>query len=93
MILALAVAIFTGRWRSTPDPAPLVDTLFPRASSFEGTNGVYSVVDEKGDLLGWIGTGSSPGYGGPMQVALAIGLPERIPGAQVIDSPQAAGLG
>lgn len=72
MLLALAAAIFIGKWRSAPDPAPLVETLFPLASSYEGTSGVYSALDEKSNLLGWIGTGESPGYGGPMRVALGI---------------------
>ena len=62
-----AAAWFVGLSRSEADLEPFLQSVFPQAGYIEQTQGgVFAAWDsqDKGNLLGYVSTGSASGYGG-----------------------------
>jgi Na+-translocating ferredoxin:NAD+ oxidoreductase RnfG subunit len=86
-ILSILAAGLIGLARSAADIAPYLQQVIPDASHFEKVNGdifaAYS-SDFPPTLLGYVTTGKSYGYGGPMTVAVGVDLNGKILGVAII---------
>jgi len=85
VITVLAAALWYGRSRSGPDLVPHMREIFPRATSFEQANGIYSVFSEQDTLLGWAASGRASGFGGPLLVVVGIDTLGELDGARVVE--------
>ncbi|MFC1555780.1 FMN-binding protein [candidate division KSB1 bacterium] len=85
VVLILIVSFFIGKSRTEFDLIPHLSEVFPDAATFEQTDGIYSAFSEKNELLGWIGTGSASGYGGPLLVITGIDTAGTILGSKVVE--------
>ncbi len=82
---ALALALRYGRTRAAPDLTIPIRDIFPEAVSTSPDNGIYHVYGADGRLLGWAGTGSASGYGGPMLLVTGVDTAGEIAGARVVE--------
>ena len=85
--LSILAAWLIGLSRNTADIVPYLQQVIPDASHFEKVNGdifaAYS-SDFPPTLLGYITTGQSNGYGGPMTVAVGVDLNGKIIGVAIV---------
>jgi len=84
-IAVLAIAIWFGRSRSGPDLVPVLHDIFPGASRFEQSEGIYAAYSNDNALLGWAATGSGSGFGGPMVVLVGLDTTGSVVGGRVVD--------
>ncbi len=84
-IAILAIAVWYGRSRSGPDLVPFLHEIFPDASEFEQSEGVYAALSDDAELLGWAATGSGSGYGGPMLVVVGLDTSGSVVGSRVVE--------
>ena len=86
-ILSILAAWLIGLTRSAADIAPYLQQVIPDASHFDKVNGdifaAYS-SDFPPTLLGYVTTGQSNGYGGPMIVAVGVDLNGNILGVAIV---------
>ena len=82
---ALAAALWYGRTRAAPDLATHASIIFPGAHSFDPTAGLLRAHDASGATIGWVGSGRSSGYGGPMVILVGIDTAGTIAGASVVE--------
>ncbi len=81
----LAGALTYGRTRAAPDPAPLIEEVFPDVAAIQLRAGIHHVYDTGGELLGWAGTGTAEGYGGPMVLLVGIDTVGAVVGLRVVE--------
>ena len=81
-IFAIATILFAaiiGTYLAEGDIFPAIQDSFPEAASFDALNGNrYAALDENGTELGYVSLATANGYGGPMQVAVAVDLEGNI---------------
>lgn len=85
-LLLIAVAWILGAVRTESDLMPFVRQTIPRAEHIvKQDDGLYAAwADEtESDLLGYVAIGTANGYGGPLQVAVAVDPSGEITGAVV----------
>jgi len=85
VIAALVLSAWYGRTRSAPDIRPHLQEIYPEAASFTVLEGVYAVLDERGETLGWAASGSANGYAGPLQLLVGIDTTGTVSGTSVIN--------
>jgi NosR/NirI family transcriptional regulator, nitrous oxide reductase regulator len=74
--------------RAEADLLPAMREAMPEADHFERTsNGMYAAWadSEQQDLLGYVAVGSASGYGGPIELAVAVDLTGQITGLSVVN--------
>jgi hypothetical protein len=81
----LAGALAYGRTRGAPDLETPAREIFPRAASIALRQGVLHVYDGEEALIGWAGTGSAAGYGGPTLLLAGIDTLGQVVGIRVIE--------
>lgn len=84
----IAVVWIIGAARAEADLMPAVRAALPEAGYFERVdNGVYAARDDSRAerILGYVVVGSANGYGGPLQVAVAVNPQGEVTGLTVID--------
>lgn len=84
-IAILAIAVWYGRSRSGPDLVPLLHEIFPGASRFEQSEGIYAAYSIENSLVGWAATGSGSGFGGPMVVLVGLDTTGNVVGGRVVE--------
>jgi hypothetical protein len=85
LFFVLAGSFLIGKFRPDVDINPYLKELFPNAVDFEYDGEIYSVYSGEKILLGWIGTGSSSGYGGPLRVITGIDTSGTVVGSIVVN--------
>lgn len=87
--LLLAAAWLFGYYRSGADIESNFDKLLPQADQFVRSGPFWEAYQiregENRSLLGYLGTGTAPSYGGPLQVITAVDPDGKIIGTMVID--------
>ena len=83
--LLLAGALAYGRTRGAPDLETPTREVFPGAGTVALQRDVLHVYDEEEVLIGWAGTGSAAGYGGPMVLLVGIDTLGQVAGVRVIE--------
>ena len=83
--LLLVGALVYGRTRGAPDLETPTREIFPEAVSVSPQRDVLHVYDGDEVLIGWAGTGSAAGYGGPMVLLVGIDTMGQVVGIQVIE--------
>ena len=81
----LAGALAYGRTHNAPELITPIRDIFPGSQRIEIQRGIHHVYGEGGGILGWVGTGSAKGYGGPMLLAVGIDTLGRVVGVQVVE--------
>ena len=72
-VITVVIAWFYGASRAGASVLPALDRALPAAANFENLeNGTYQALDENGVTIGYVSVGEAVGYGGPMEVAVAI---------------------
>jgi hypothetical protein len=84
-LVALGLALSYGRTRSAPDLTVPISEIFPDAASFVESGDIIQVHGDGDRLLGWAGTGSESGYGGPMLVVAGIDTLGRVAGVRIVE--------
>ena len=84
-IAVLAIAIWYGRSSSGPDLVPVLHEIFPGASRFEQSEGIYAAYSIENSLLGWAAIGSGSGFGGPMVVLVGLDTTGNVVAGRVVE--------
>jgi uncharacterized protein with FMN-binding domain len=87
-VLAIVAAWVFGALRAKSDLMPAVWASMPEADHFiELDDGIYQAWGDSAEeeLLGYVAIGEASGYGGPMNLAVAVSLEGEILGAAVAD--------
>ena len=86
VVVWFVVCWFIGRGRSGESLDPFFDRSYPTAERFVRVNDeIYRAVDVGGQTLGYVGIGSADGYGGPLQVAVAVTLDGGVDSLAVVE--------
>lgn len=84
----IVVAWVIGSFRAEADLFPFLEQALPEASRFEAIGiGTYAAWDDQsgGSLMGYVTTGKAHGYGGEMEVAVAVSPEGVILGLVVVE--------
>lgn len=84
----IAIVWILGSARAEADRLASIRAALPEAGHFERTTGdVYAAWTDssKEALLGYVSIGSASGYGGPLELAVAVNLEGEIIGFSVVD--------
>ena len=84
-VAALAAALWYGHAHHSLDLVDPVQKIFPDAEGLRPHGSIYQVIDQKGDQLGWAGTGTASGYGGPLLIVVGIDSSGTVVGARVVE--------
>lgn len=87
-IASLVVAWFVGLALNSTDVTPSLQEALPAAHHFEqATEEVYAAYngDEGDELLGYVALGEAEGYGGPVEMAVAVDLEGNVLGTAVVE--------
>jgi len=90
-LITILAAWLIGAAQGAAEVEPFLSQAFSEASRFESVNGqTYAAYssDTPGRLLGYVSVGEANGYGGPMKVAVGVGLQGNIIGLAVVDSKE-----
>jgi len=80
-VVTIIAAWVIGNSRASANVQPVLNAVLPTAVTFDNIeNGTYLAVAEDGTELGYVGIGEAMGYGGPIQIAVAVS-----PQGEVID--------
>jgi NosR/NirI family nitrous oxide reductase transcriptional regulator len=73
VVIWFAIAWFIGKQKSSENLVPFLTKAIPEAVDFKKTSGnVSQAIDSNGKILGYISVGEASGYGGPLDVVVAI---------------------
>jgi uncharacterized protein with FMN-binding domain len=89
----IAVAWIIGSFRAEADLRPYLEQVLTGASRFETVGiGTYSAWDGQTEesLMGYVTTGNAHGYGGEMEVAVAVSLEGTILGLAIVEQKETA---
>lgn len=81
----MTAALLYGRTRAAPDLVTPALEMFGETATVTPVAGALRVTDESGVVVGWVGSGSASGYGGPMLVAVGIDTSGAVVGARVVE--------
>jgi len=84
-LVVLAGALVWGRTHAAPDLDGALASVFPEAARTEESGGILAVYAAADSLLGWAGTGSAHGYGGPLLVLVGIAPSMDVIGLEVVE--------
>lgn len=91
-IVAVLVAWGYGYFTSGTDVAPLVPELIPETEEVRVDGQILIALDEDGAVLGYAAMGSAPGYGGPIDMLVAVDPAGTIIGTQVVTQRESPGF-
>jgi NosR/NirI family transcriptional regulator, nitrous oxide reductase regulator len=83
----IGLAWILGSLRAEADLMPMIRQAAPEAGHFErDADGIYTawIDSERQELLGYVAIGSANGYGGPLDLAVAVDLDGQITGLSVV---------
>lgn len=83
-LILLAGALFWGRLQGLPELESSIHRIFPEATTTEIREGIHFVYGREA-LLGWVGTGTGQGYGGPMTLLVGIDTLGLVAGVEVVE--------
>ncbi len=86
-IILIALVWVLGAIRAEADRMPAVRRAMPDAGYFERQNGdIYAAwaSEDKQELLGYVAIGTASGYGGPLNLAVAVDLDGQIVGVSTV---------
>jgi hypothetical protein len=83
--LALAGALAYGWVHAASDLEPHLREIFPGAAAFQTQEGIHHAYNASGLLVGWAGTGSANGYGGPMLLLVGVDTLGAVAGIRVVE--------
>jgi uncharacterized protein with FMN-binding domain len=89
----IVVAWVIGSFRAEADLIPYLEQALPEASRFEAVGiGTYTAWDGQAEasLMGYVTTGKANGYGGEMEVAVAVSPEGVILGLVIVDQKETA---
>ena len=97
LILVLTVVLVVAAWvygyfTSGTDAAPLIPELIPGTVTVDTSSQVFVAKNEAGDILGYAALGSAPGYGGPIELLVAIDPSGNIIGTQLVEQRESPGF-
>lgn len=97
LLIVLTVALVVGAWifgyfTSGTDVAPLVPDMLPGTAEVRTDGPIFVALDETGAVLGYAALGSAPGYGGPIDMLVAIDPSGAIVGTQVVTERESPGF-
>lgn len=84
----IVVAWIAGAVRAEADLMPAIRNAQPSADHFERTaNGLYAAWADSAqtELMGYVAIGTANGYGGPIELAVAVNLDGQITGLSVVN--------
>lgn len=85
----LLAAWFIGYARNNGDIEMYLPQVMPGAEVFEQKGeiwaGIHTNPNGEQEIIGYIGVGDSPGYGGPLKMMVAIDIKGNVVGALVVD--------
>ncbi len=83
-MVTLVLAWFVGLYLEGDGNANALPEAWPAADRFELVDDTTYAAYQDGELLGYIATGEAVGYGGPMEMAVAVDLDGIVRGMSVI---------
>lgn len=86
--ILLAAAWLFGYYRSSADIESNFEKVLPQADQFVRSGSIWQAYQQQeGEerLIAYLGTGTAPSYGGPLQVIAAVDLEGKIIGSMVVD--------
>jgi uncharacterized protein with FMN-binding domain len=91
-ILSIVVVIwfvtcwFIGRWGSAENLDPFFQRAYPQAERFDRLNDdMFRAVGSADRVLGYVATSTASGYGGPLQVAVAVTTDGKVESLAVVE--------
>jgi uncharacterized protein with FMN-binding domain len=86
VVIWFVVCWFIGRGRSTESLDPFFERAYPNAERFERvTDEIRRAVGPEDQTIGYVGVGKASGYGGPLQLAVAVTPEGRIQSLAVVE--------
>lgn len=86
VVVWFIVCWFIGRGRSTEDLDPFFERAYPNAERFDRVSDeILRAVGREDRTIGYVGIGAASGYGGPLQVAVAVTPEGRIQSLAVVE--------
>lgn len=92
-LLLVVLAWGYGYFTSGTDVAPLVPDVIPGTAEVrsEGNN-LFTALDAAGEIIGYAAMGSAPGYGGPIDMLVAVSPDGNIIGTLVVEERESPGF-
>ncbi len=91
-VLIVVAAWVYGYFASGTDVAPLVPDLMPGTVQVRTEGQIFVAVDENDKVLGYAAVGSASGYGGPIDMLVAVDPEGNIIGTQVVTERESPGF-
>ena len=86
--VTLVIAWFVGLYLEGDDTEAALAQAWPEAERFESVSNATYAAYQGDQLLGYIATGQADGYGGPMQMAVAVDLDGLVQGMAIISNKE-----
>lgn len=90
-VLLLIAAWMFGYFRSGLDVKPLLPNVLPMADRYQRSGNIF-IGYKDGQIVGYAGSASSVGYGGPLEMLVGIDPQGKIVGLQVVDHTETPGF-
>jgi len=87
-ILTIVAAYFLGLTRARADVMPYLMQALPSAERFEPFSSDTFSAYASSRVIGYVSIGKAVGYGGPLEVAVAVDLDGNVTGVSVIDQKE-----
>lgn len=84
-LVTIAAAYFYGLTRARADILPSLRQALPSAERYEPVSSSVYAGYQGAELVGYVGLGEATGYGGPLQVAVAVDLQGAVTNLVVVD--------
>jgi NosR/NirI family nitrous oxide reductase transcriptional regulator len=92
-IVAIAAAWIAGTSRSRPEVVPILQQIVPQASAVDESGGLWLARSlSGGPVIAYAATGRAPGYGGPIEVLVAVDPDGKVLGMGVIENHETPGF-
>ncbi|MBK8900686.1 MAG: FMN-binding protein [Anaerolineaceae bacterium] len=97
LLIILTVALVVAAWifgyfTSGTDVAPLVPELLPGTAQVRTEGQLFIALDAAGEVIGYAALGSAPGYGGPIDMLVAVDPEGNILNTQVVTERESPGF-
>lgn len=97
LLIVLTVALVVAAWifgyfTNGTEVAPLVPELLPGTAQVRTEGQLFTALDADGNLIGYAALGSAPGYGGPIDILVAVDPEGNILNTQVVTERESPGF-
>ncbi len=97
LLIILTVALIVAAWifgyfTNGTEVAPLVPELLPGTAQVRTEGQLFIALDANGELIGYAALGSAPGYGGPIDMLVAVDPEGNILNTQVVTERESPGF-